>query len=44
MDENGFPLAVVLSGANTPDVKLLEDTFDHIVVLRPEPDKEYWRR
>ena len=28
--ENGLPLSVVLSGANTPDVKLLEATLDHI--------------
>lgn len=34
-DEKGHPLAVVLSGANTHDVKLLEETLDHIVVLRP---------
>ena len=40
-DEKGLPLAVVLSGANTHDVKLLEETLDHIVVLRPEPDKEH---
>ena len=40
-DEIGLPLAVVLSGANTHDVKLLEDTLDHIVVLRPEPDEEH---
>ena len=33
IDENGLPPAVVLSGANTHDVKLLEDTLDHIVVL-----------
>ena len=33
-DEKGLPLAVVLSGANTHDVKLLEETLDHIVVLR----------
>ena len=32
-DENGLPLAVVLSGANTHDVKLLEDTLDHILLL-----------
>ena len=38
-DENGLPLAVVLSGANIHDVKLLEDTLDHIVVLRPEADE-----
>ena len=40
-DEKGLPLAVVLSGSNTHDVKLLEDTLDHIVVLRPEPDEEH---
>ncbi len=40
-DENGLPLAVVLSGANTHDVKLLEETLDHIVVLRPEPDEHH---
>ena len=40
-DENGLPLAVVLSRANTHDVKLLEDTLDHIVVLRPEADEEH---
>ena len=40
-DEKGLPLAVVLSGANTHDIKLLEDTLDHIVVLRPEPDEEH---
>ena len=40
-DKNGLPLAVVLSGANTHDVKLLEDTLDHIVVLRPVPDQEH---
>ena len=27
-DENGLPLSVVLSGANTHDVKLLEETPD----------------
>ena len=26
--ENGLPLSVVLSGANTHDVKLLEETLD----------------
>lgn len=40
-DENGLPLAVVLSGANTHDVKLLEDTLDSMVVLRPEADEEH---
>ena len=40
-DEKGLPLAVILSGANTHDVKLLEETLDHIVVLRPQPDEEH---
>jgi len=31
----GLPLAVIISGANTHDVKLLEDTLDNIVILRP---------
>ena len=43
MDETCPPLAVVLSEANTHDVKLLEDTLDHIVVLRPKPDDEHPR-
>jgi len=40
-DEKGLPLAVVLSGANTHDVKLLEETLDHIVTFRPEPDENH---
>ncbi len=39
-DEKGLPLAVVISGANTHDVKLLEDTLDGMVVIRPEPSEE----
>ena len=40
-DEKGLPLAVVLSGANTHDTKLLEETLDHIVVLRPKTDENH---
>ena len=40
-DEKGLPLAIVISGANTHDVKLLEETLDHIVVPRPEPDEKH---
>ena len=36
-DESGLPLAVVISGANTHDIKLLGETPYHIVVSRPEP-------
>ena len=39
-DEKGIPLAVVLSGANTHDVKLLADTLDGVIISRPEPDEE----
>ena len=34
-DENGLPLSVVLSGANTHDIKLLDETLDSIVISRP---------
>ena len=36
-DEKGIPLSVVLSGANTHDIKLLEQTLDGIAIFRPEP-------
>jgi putative transposase len=35
-DEKGLPLALVISGANTHDVKLLADTLDAMVVERPD--------
>lgn len=35
VDERGVPLSLVLSGANTHDVKLLAATLDGIVVERP---------
>ena len=40
-DEHGLPLSVILSGAKTHDVKLLEETLDHIVVFRPESDEDH---
>ncbi len=33
-------MAVILSGANTHDVKLLSDTLDSVIVLRPEHSNE----
>ena len=33
----GLPAALVTSGANTHDVKLLESTLDNLVVIRPDP-------
>lgn len=35
MDETGLPLAIIISGANTHDVKLLENTLVDIIVSRP---------
>ena len=35
-DETGLPLSIVLSGANTHDIKLLEETLDRIVIQRPK--------
>lgn len=37
VDEHGVPLALVVSGANTPDGKLLEPTLAAIVIERPDP-------
>jgi len=36
-DGAGVPLGVVVSGANTPDMKLVETTLDSIPVERPTP-------
>ena len=40
-EANGGPLAVVVSGANRHDTKLLNETLDAIVVERPEPTGEH---
>lgn len=34
---HGLPLAVVVAGANVPDMKLTAPTLDALVVARPEP-------
>ncbi len=39
-DKKGIPLSVVLSGANTHDSKLLEDTLDNIEIARPASGEE----
>jgi putative transposase len=36
-DGEGVPLGVVVSGANTPDMKLVETTLESIPVERPTP-------
>lgn len=40
-DEKGLPLSVVLSGANTHDIKLLEETLDGIIISRPTVSEEH---
>jgi len=38
-DEKGLPLALVISGANTHDVKLLAETLDAMVIERPGSER-----
>lgn len=40
VEASGGPLAVVVSGANTHDTKLLSETLDAVVVERPQPTAE----
>ena len=40
IEGNGWTLAVCISGANTPDTKLLALTLDTIVVERPVPTEQ----
>jgi hypothetical protein len=37
VDERGVPLGVVVSGANTPDARLLEPTLASLPIDRPDP-------
>lgn len=37
-DEKGLPLLIVISGANTHDVKLLAVTLDGVIINRPSED------
>jgi putative transposase len=37
---HGIPIAIVVAGANTHDVKLLGKTLDNIVIYRPQPTPE----
>ena len=39
VDARGVPLSIVVSGANTHDVKLLKSTLEAVVVQRPKPRK-----
>lgn len=40
-DEKGLPLSVVLSGANTHDIKLLEETLDGIIISCPAASEDH---
>ena len=40
VEGHGRPLAACVSGANTPDSKLLAVTLDAVVVVRPVPTKQ----
>ena len=40
-DEKGLPPSVVLSGANTHDIKLLEETPDGIIISRPAVSEDH---
>lgn len=40
IEDNGQPLAVAISGANTPDAQLLKATLEAIVVERPTPAEQ----
>jgi len=37
---HGVPIAIVVAGANVPDMKLAAPTLDAVVVLRPQPTAE----
>ena len=39
VEGNGGPLGAVIAGANVPDMKLLEETLEAIVVDRPDPEE-----
>jgi putative transposase len=40
VEATGGPLAVVISGANTHDTKLLSETLEAVIVARPQPTEE----
>jgi len=40
VEATGVPLAVVVSGANTHDTKLLRETIEAMVVERPRPTED----
>jgi putative transposase len=41
VEADGGPLAVVVAGANVPDVQLLEETIEAVVLERPEPEPDF---
>jgi hypothetical protein len=41
VEKDGGPLAIVVAGANVPDAKLLAETIEAIVLVRPAPAPDY---
>jgi putative transposase len=39
VEQSGLPLAIVIAGANTHDVKLLASTLDAVVIERPSAEE-----
>lgn len=39
-DGHGLPIAVVVAGANVPDMKLAAPTLDALVIVRPQPSAQ----
>ncbi|HKB38010.1 MAG TPA: IS5 family transposase [Gemmataceae bacterium] len=39
VEGDGGPLGVVIAGANTPDFRLLDETIEAVVVVRPDPEE-----
>jgi putative transposase len=39
VDQNGIPLAVVLTGANVHDCKAHNETWSSIIFVRPDPSE-----
>ena len=39
-DKNGIPLSVVISSANTHDIKFVTDAVDNAIIKRPPPSSK----
>ncbi len=41
VEANGGPLAIVIAGANVPDVQLLAETIEAVVLEQPQPEPDF---